>query len=554
MKTGLIYMFLSLVLLCACDGSDEELSDRTQQPGETLKLTVSAGDFVTYGDTPDTRAADDGAATTFENGDCIGVIVLEGSDLKGNNLPYKYNGSSWSFDAATANSEGTDKSVYYYDNQATDVTYIVYFPYSTDADGVISIEGDSGLKSKFNPKKDQQPEENYRASDLMTWQSIGSAQKTLSVTLTHAYNSVSIQPKVHYTLDDGQDTDFLHPAPAISDVYFVTGEKDIVIPYAAEDGSYRYILPADFTGDVRCFYTLDNKTYNKAFTVSASAPALTSNIRYSSTQKVDAGVYSLDKARLGDFYCRNSSSESYLIPNEAESLPEGTECIGIVYWLGDIKEDNYGLLNDKFPDGTHGLVVSLWDMPAPDNGNTGMTWTYGGYEWVNDWLGSNGDVTCTWDGRPKNFTSIQERGKMQGYANTIALEEYNKYVENKTGDGYGSDSNKRVKPVKGLAAFQTEHPAPSSSSGWYWPSVYELKYVCWGQGNEQSTSGKNMLNRQIGKVGGGNTFGLDDYWSSTEGSNGNGNYTWCVGFDGGYMGSYGHKLDNTYRVRPLVAF
>lgn len=541
MKTGLIYMFLSLVLLCACDGSDEELSDMAQQSGEALKLTVSAGDFVTYGDTPDTRAADDGAATTFENGDCIGVIVLDNSgNLLSDNIPYKYNGGSWSFDS----SNGEGKSAVYYDNKAT--TYLVYFPYSTGANGVTAIDG---LKSKCTPKDDQQAKENYRTSDLMTWQSIGSAQKTLKVTLTHAYNSVSIQPKVHYTLDDGQDTDFLHPAPAISDVRFAMGdEKKLVTPYAAEDGSYRYILPADFTGDVRCFYTLDNKTYNKAFTVSS---AQTSNIRYGSVQNIRMGTYDLDKVRLGDFYCRNSSGEGYLIPNEAESLPEGTECIGIVYWLGDIKGDNYGLLNDKFPNGTHGLVVSLWDMPDPDNeSSVAMTWTYGGYEYVNSWLSN-----ATWSDdnpRPSNFASIQETGKMQGYANTIALEEYNKHVEGGTGDGYGPNGSKRVKPVKGLATFQTEHPAPSNSSGWYWPSVYELKYVCWGQGNGESTNGKNMLNRQIGKVGGGNTFGSAYYWSSTE--SGHGRNAWYVYFGGGSVDGNGDKYYNACRVRPLLAF
>ncbi len=542
MKTGLIYMFLSLVLLCACDGSDEALSDRTQQAGEALKLTVSAGDFVTYGDTPDTRAADDGAATSFENGDRIGVIVLDNSgNLLSDNIPYKYNGSSWSFDS----SNGEGKSAVYYDNKAT--TYLVYFPYSTDADGVTAIEGYDGLKNRFIPKEDQQTEENYRASDLMTWQSTSDiAQKTLNVTLTHAYNSVSIQPKVHYTLGDGQDTDFLHPAPAISDVYFVTGDESIVTPYAAEDGSYRYILPADFTGDVRCFYTLDNKTYNKAFTVSS---VQTSNIRYGSVQNIRMGTYGVDKVRLGDFYCKNSSGEGYLIPNEAESLPEGTECIGIVYWLGDITGDNYGLLDGKFPDGTHGLVVSLWDMPAPDNtSSVTMTWTYGGYEYVNDWLNN-----ATWSGdnsRPGSFTSIQETGKMQGYANTIALEEYNKYVENTDN---GKDQNLRVKPVKGLAAFEEAHQAPSNSSGWYWPSVYELKYVCWGQGNGESTNGKNMLNRQIGKVGGGNTFGLDYYWSSTERSYVS-YYAWYVGFYNGCVDYGGYKYGDAYRVRPLLAF
>lgn len=269
------------------------------------------------------------------------------------------------------------------------------------------------------------------------------------------------------------------------------------------------------------------------------------------------GTYGLDKARLGDFYCINSSSSNgYLIPNEAESLPEGTECIGIVYWLGNIKGDNYGLLDSKFPNGTHGLVVSLWDMPDPDNGNIKMTWTYGGYEFVDDWLGSKNGVTCTWDGRPESFTSIQEKDKMQGYANTIALEKYNKYIEDPSNS---KDQSFRVKPVKGLPAFQTEHPAPSNSSGWYWPSQYELKYVCWGQGNGQSTKGRDMLNKQIAKVGNGNTlsdssYEDDRYWSSTEVSYYSGKYARPVVFYSGSVDNYYAKNSNSYRVRPLLAF
>ena len=57
-----------------------------------------------------------------------------------------------------------------------------------------------------------------------------------------------------------------------------------------------------------------------------------------------------------------------------------------------------------------------------------MTWTYGGYEWVNVWL-----ANAQWSGdntRPEDFNSIQVTDKMQGYANTIAVKEYNKYVKN----------------------------------------------------------------------------------------------------------------------------
>ena len=550
MKMKPMYLFLSLVLLCACS-SDEELSTVAQQPCPALELTVSAGGFVTDGSAPGTRATDNGAATTFENGDRVGVIVLENGTLKGNNLPYKYNGSSWSFDVAQASGESSGKSVYYYDDKATDVTYIVYFPYSTNADGATSIEGNGGLKSKFIPKEDQQSEADYRASDLMIWQSTAgiASQKTLAATLSHAYNSVFLLPEVHYTLENGQD--FVHPSPAISDVNFLMDDK-IVYPYKAADGSYRCILRSGLTNNsVRCFYTFDETTYSKDLTVSLAD----ANIRYSSTQTVNAGTYTLDKAKIGDFYCKDNNNEGYLIPGDIPSLTEAQKaaCLGIVYWLGDIKSDNYGLLDTRFPNGTHGLVVSLWEMPDPDNAGgepkMAMTWTYGGYEYVNDWLSS-----ATWSGspsRPGGFSSIQITDRMQGYANTVALEEYNKYIENPDNN---KNQNLRVKPIKGLAAFQTAHPAPVSSSGWYWPSVCELKQVCWGQGvTSESTSGKSMLNPQIGKVGGTTFYDYGFYWSSTEYSV-DSSHAWYVYFYSGNVGGIGGKLGGTYRVRPLLAF
>ncbi|WP_288207665.1 fimbrillin family protein [uncultured Parabacteroides sp.] len=548
MKTGLVYMFLSLALLCACGSSDEELSGGMQQPGEALELIAVAGNFVTPGDAPNTRAADNGAATTFENDDRVGVIVLEGDAVIGNNLPYKYDGTKWVFDIDVADTENTGKSLFYYDSQASNLTYIVYYPYSTKADNVASVEGDGGLKSKFIPQEDQRTEDAYRMSDLMIWQSAtGIAPlRTLNATLVHAYNSVSIQPEVRYTLAAGQD--FIHPSPAISDVRFVTGDATIVTPYyAEEDGSYRYILPPGFTGSVRCFYTFDNQTYHKEFTVSAPA----SNTRYGSVQNIHAGDYSLDKAQLGDFYCRNSDGEGYLIPNDVKTLSEQEEkeCVGIVYWLGDIKGDNYGLLDSKFPGGTHGLVVSLWDMPDPDNGEIEMIWTYGKYEYVDNWLGSK-NVTCTWDERPENFSSIQVTDKMQGYANTIALKEYNRYIENPANNKY---QTYRVKPVRGLDDFNKKHQAPSNSSGWYWPSIEELRYVCWGQGATTGTAGKDMLNTQIQKVSGSNAFGSDYYWSSTEYS-GHNLYVWVVYFYKGEEKYYGVKQSNDYRVRPLLTF
>ena len=282
------------------------------------------------------------------------------------------------------------------------------------------------------------------------------------------------------------------------------------------------------------------------------------------TGKELASGYSASDLKIGDYYYSDGTwsdggyrqytdNTTAILP--VMPVPTGDDgnartVIGIVFYVGNIKGDNYTLLDSKFPDGTHGLVVSLWDMPAPDDGKTdGMLWTYGGYEYVNNWLGSQNGVTCTWTGKPDGFNSIQVTDKMQGYANTVALEEYNKYVENPS---YSKDQNLRVKPVKGLEAFQSAHPAPESSSGWYWPSIYELKQVCWGQGvTSQGTNGKKMLHTQIGKAGSGTTFGNGYYWSSTESS---GRGAWCVYFDYGSVSAYGGKDGTACRVRPLFAF
>ena len=509
-----IYLFLSLVLLCACSGSDEELSTVAQQPCPALELTVSAGGFVTDGSAPGTRATDNGAATTFENNDRVGVIVLEGGTLKGNNLPYKYNGGSWSFDAATVGSENTSKSVYYYDNKATKVTYIVYFPYSADADGVTSLDGDGGLKSKFIPKADQQSEAGYRASDLMVWISgSGSPQKTLAATLTHAYNSVSLLPEVYYTLGNGQD--FVQPSPAISDVNFIMDGK-IVYPYKAADGSYRCILPADLTNkSVRCFYTFDKTTYRKDLTVSLAG----ANTRYSSTQRVNAGTYSLANARVGDFYCM-SGSTGYLIPGDAISFSANMNCIGIVFKAGREATDNgtYTDIDDREMSAINGYVVALQDVSSS----------------TLKWADRNGQYDF-WVG-----TSTSD-SNWQGYDNCQKM---------KNG---GDWSIGHFPAANACQKFGTAEPylryaAPAGSSGWFLPSCGQLWSL---YKNRDVLSGQINKLKAINGYGSIGWFSGSYYWSSSE-------YPYdrygarIVGFGNGDVG-WGSKNRGFY-VRGVFAF
>ena len=101
----------------------------TPQPGSgAIELTVSAGDFVTDG-APDTRAADNGDATTFENGDRIGLIIVadNGATWQPITCLYTYDGANWAFDSSVASSANTGKTAAYYDNGIENVTYIAYF-------------------------------------------------------------------------------------------------------------------------------------------------------------------------------------------------------------------------------------------------------------------------------------------------------------------------------------------------------------------------------------------------------------------------------------------
>jgi len=521
MKTNIIFLMLLLVAaLCSCN-SDERFGSETLQPDSgAIELTVNAHNFVTDG-APDTRATDNGKETTFEKDDRVGVIILDGSsNIVYNNIPYKYNGSQWVFDSGNNES----KSQCYYDNKAGSLTYIVYYPYSSVADGAKS---ESDLKAQFSPKPIQQSKEAYRASDLMVWaSSFDTPLKTLTAELRHAYASVSLSPKVKYTLNDDKSTVISYVTSRLSDVNLTISDK-VYSPYRAEDGSFRCILPVGFSvGDVRYFYTFDGKTYGGTFNIASVA----ANTRYTSTQQIDAGIYNFDKVQVGDFYCMNSSDEGYLIPSDAVTLPTDANPVGIVYWVGNPANATDGdpLLGTDHSNCTHGLVVALQDA----GGNS--LWSSNYEDITSNWLSQQTDT-------PYGISSLKEQNKMQGYANTKALKGYNA--------AKGDESNLRALPIDLIGTYATTHSAPVNSSNWYWPSVMELKYMCWGKNNSSGVAGRNMLNTQLGKLG---IASLQSpyYWSSTERDY---NYAWSVDFNRGDV--YGNlKSSRWYGVRAVLAF
>lgn len=472
-QLAVVVVFVSAFLLTGCSENELPGDENTDTNRTTFTIEVSDGGYApAEGEKPGTRATENGYATQFTAGDKIGVFAVKNNEIVAgvNNLCLVA--------TAETNASGNSSLVWKTENGETpfyifDATYYAYYPWQSNDDITSKVDASTpnvddffaGLVNSWTPSTDQGTYTAYTGSDLMI--AFGTLSgKSLSFSMQHKMALVVIDlPKTKYKLTDANGT-------TLSNDYIADGVPDTKFngftPCRMSDGTYRYLINPAATENLSGSYTnATSATAEWQFKAPTTAGQYKKYVVDGGSSKTIEKTHQL---QVGDFFMKDGT----LLGKDATPTDaQQAACIGIVYWVGDIKGDNYTLLDSKFPDGTHGLVTALWDMRAPDNGNIVMTWTYGGAsEFVSEWL-----KDATWKGgtsRPRDFISIQEDKNMQGYANTIALKEYNKYIES---DG-SKKQNLLVKPVEGLAAFETAHPSPSNSSGWYWPSVSELKYVC----------------------------------------------------------------------------
>lgn len=231
------------------------------------------------------------------------------------------------------------------------------------------------------------------------------------------------------------------------------------------------------------------------------------------------------RAAAGDFYMNDGT----LVDKDAAlTNTQKSACIGIVYWVGDITGEDPLLKREK-PGCTHGLVMALQDAREKSY------WSATYEDITSNWLSGQGDAY--------GITTLKETDKMQGYANTAALNDYNE------SDNVSNDPGLKVLPVGIIAEYAKSHPTPESSSGWYWPSFMELKYMCRGQNYSSGVAGKEMLDKQLGILGI-TPLQLGYYWSSSE------QIDWLafsVNFQNGYSGTY-TKSTNLCGVRAVLAF
>lgn len=501
----------SLLLLAACS---EDAADALQDAGNRIPLMIQvcSEEFSSPGGAS-TRAADVAFTTVFQDGDRLGIVATQPDGSK-QNLCATYNG-------ATKAWEGI-----YYDPKVTYLT--AYFPYREELTNQLGSISDaagavSALKTIMPPSSDQSSREAYRASDLLTGTCLSTPAtggKSLDITLSHAYSLLVLQAGTEYTTTDG----YTYRSP-LRDVQASVGDALNCIPYASAEG---YRLIADLgssSSSVEWFYTsLAGTTYKVESSSSLSAGTYHLYRNITSTKERNLAV--------GDFYY----SDGGIIPGNTQNPPsEG--CIGVVFWVGNIATDNDDpLLKTKHPSCTHGLVVALQDA------STGwLLWSSDYEDITQNWLSSQGLIY--------GITTLKEENKMQGYANTKALEGYNS-SDNAT----GGNSGRTVLPIGLIKSYAESHPASANSSGWYWPSVKELKYMCWGQSASSGTAGREQLNQQFQKVTGATSLRSDGYWSSTEYDNYDYGSAWYVDFYYGDVSYLADKSSSSYYLRAVLAF
>ena len=470
MKRLMLYTVLGVYLFSACQ--QEELGEAgiaTDAVG--LRLTVSASDFVPA-DNAATRAFDDESVTTFESGDQVGLIILDGSNnLIANNLPYTFDGTSWT----------TTGTAPCYDPMVTnDYTYLVYYPYTASANDMKTVDE---LKQKITPKTDQSSEDAYRQSDLMV--GTGTVAREINATLSHAYASYSLSPVIKMILDDTSQSAISYVPNTLEEVVFQDGEGEYIQLYRAEDGSYRYILPTDYTGTIRWFYNYEEKRYGGTW---ESTAGVTANTRYSRVEVLkDLGEYTLDNAQVGDLYCRDVQGKGYLLPRNATYELINRECVGVVFALGHSQYDtsdysDTGIGQEK----CHGYAVAL------SGAETGY---YIGWGAQDIELGLYPERVDNLNNPDQDWDGYLYTRKIVTH---VGGEDMLKPMSKENEDGYPAT-------YYAVVAYKNLVAAPTNSSGWFLPAIGQLLEV-FRQGHFVTTVGDPLRSNAY-------------YWSSSEDAN-----------------------------------
>lgn len=507
MKKRIIpYILFAGAILSACQADYFEQEPVTSVACEAIKLTVTSGDLVVAGGAS-SRATDDKQGTTvFGVGDSVGLIIVgKDGSLLTDNMPYTFNGTEWVCDS--------DEPTYY---DGTMDKYIVYYPYEESVKGCKSIDDIKALEV-FEIQDNQNDEWKFRHSDLMAC--TDKVTREINANLNHVRNCFYLDPKIKCMLNNGETIKFRpkrylffsadgYSAPIFQcettgfeefriyknnekliDYDFETKPDDIGKLYIHDDGSYRYILPKDEEIKLKWSYFYRGKTYGGEYTVKPreDEDSQEAGRRFVFDEIVDIGNFSNKDRKNGeellqvnDFFC-SKDGFGYPFPWEAIDLLNEHPCIGVIFKLGlhstedGSKKDNVVYTDDVYANSDHGYVIALTDAPDDQINFQKLKWRVKKYE--------DKDFKNNPSKNPDNaivgpyFHADQTVTYWSGYRYLSAIKDYVETTWPDTPDEERWANLPAAYACKEYGERIPEMAAPDNTSGWFFPTHYQLSQI-----------------------------------------------------------------------------
>lgn len=443
MKTNLWKLSCMALAMAAivtgCNQNNELGTPAPSGEEDVLNVVATANDFVSSD--PTSRITETNYTTTFGEGDAIGVFVVRDGEALVSNMKMTLgaDGTTWAGE--------NDAKLYYY----KDANYIAYSPYTEGLSVTSETEIISHFTTKLQGSTGQSTLAEYQAADLMT-AFVAAAEVTRGQNITfsfaHQMSMIEIKVPIRAYKTSGE-TPYEYSAPLglsveIDDTKYAlcTFGKKTTTENASEvtKGIYRCIVAPSNTelnvegefqdGSVPVYFPAANGT---ALSVTPKAG------EYNAID-VDYDYMNYNPTRnlqVGDYYYADGS----IWPKELDGVPE-TGCVGIIFSIETSTAD-------QAKNWSHGYVVSLFDT---DDINTKYSWST-----VNE-----------------GITGLNSYEKsIESF--TLAFADYDGYSATQAILAAQSYSAAAYAAVNAAVTYGKE--IPSSTSGWYLPSIGQVALI-----------------------------------------------------------------------------
>lgn len=445
------WMAMAALLTAGCAQNDE-LEETVRPSSENaLNVTVTEKGFENI-DGTSSRVATEEYTTTFEDGDKIGVYVVDNTGkVLVNNLSLQKSNDAW-----------TGNTLYYY----PDADYIAYFPYAEMPDTITCEDGIVDYFKKTFLVPDQSSEAAYEAADLMTavvpaGDVVRGTDSPITFAFSHKMSMIELKVPVrkYVTASEGG---WEYSAP-LGDVSFKKDEVDYSL-FPVGGGVYRCIVAPEENMKIKgSFYDGTIPVYFPK--TDDTLPVSLSESKYKQIAVKYEGISDEPEERalaIGDYYYADGS----IWPGDVEGAPSNN-CIGIIF-----KTETSD--TDKGNGWKHGYVMSLFDTADE---SIDIKWA------------TNNTTISNLPAYEKNETSI-----------TTAFSDFDGYKATQTIlTGTSADAYPAAE-----AAVSYEVELPDGTSGWYLPSIGQIAAIInmgasFGTKPESTFTPQNAFDTSSGK-------------------------------------------------------